>query len=235
MQKDFRVTEDWLCEYGAGAWELELFRKYVPDGSCSVQAFLKWCENFYFGLHFGMWLVHLPQNTEPLVIEEYTGGSICYNGDVHFKKGFTCDGVLLCRRLTVDGVLTWNKGLVHVLELKAQILNVDRTFDHLGNGVLNPVKPRVRVDEINVNGQFQVHSVDARVIKLQSSGLLFVGNKLKAEEIHLSEKSRIDAKDIEASLVEVRGCATLDVGEMRTGKFKVISGGLGLNPPFEDS
>lgn len=235
MQEEFRVTKDWLYEYGASSWDLELFRKYVPEGDCSVQAFLNWCENSYIGLHFGMWVNHLPQNPKPLVLKEYTGGSICYNGDVYIRKGFTCDGSLVSRSLTVDGVLTWNKGLVHVLELKAQVLNVDRTFDHLGNGLIKPTNPRVCVDEINVNGQFQVHSVDARVIKLQSSGFLFVGNKLKAEEIHLSEKSRIYANDMEAGLVEVHGRATIDVDEMHTGEFKVISGGLDLNPPFEDS
>lgn len=221
MQEEFRVTEAWLCECGVGAWSLELFREYVPGGSCSVQDFLKRCEEPEFGYLCSSWVKDLPENTEPLVLEEYTGGNIHYNGHVHIKKGFTCDSTLACRSLTVDGTLTLGKGVISVNELNVQV------FNYACDGVGSFMSFRVNADEININGNshFHVRDVNARVINIQGSCLFWVNNKINAEEIKLSEWASIYSDEVDTGLIGLQMCATVYANKITTNEINIISGG----------
>lgn len=204
MHEEFRVTESWLREVGASDRELENFRKYGSGGSCSILEFLKLCEKPELSFLGYMEVKDLPKNPTPLVLEQYSGGDIFYNGDVHIKKGFDCDGVIACRNLTVDGTLTLDKGMIGVRKLSVQV------FNHTCDMLCRFNAEGVNADEINVSadiknsGMFQVLELNARVINIQGPSLVRVIGKIKAEEITLSTWSNIYADEICAALINLR-------------------------------
>ena len=102
MQEEFRVTEEWLIKCGVSLHHFELFVEHFQNGSATVSEFLKFCEERKLLSLVQSTILKIPKNPEPLVLDEYLGGDIYYNGDVHVKKGFECSGNILCEKLKVD-------------------------------------------------------------------------------------------------------------------------------------
>ena len=108
-KKEFKITKKWLVAQHTSKAELKWFLKYVPKGKCTIPEFLKIAEENAESrevVTFLWWLMRrLPKNPEPLVLEEYTRGSIFYNGDVHIKGRFRLQAErhVICNNLEVDG------------------------------------------------------------------------------------------------------------------------------------
>lgn len=106
MEKpEIKITRDFLLRVALGKIFIEDFDKVAPTGACDLSELLKTCETAELFSFAGFLIDWFPENPELLVIEEYDGGNIYYNGDVHIKKGFKCSGNIICKRLTVDGKL----------------------------------------------------------------------------------------------------------------------------------
>ena len=84
---------------------IEDFDDLVPKGTCTLSDLLKKCETAERFLLANFLINWAPKNPEPLVLDEYSGGNIYYNGDVHIKKGFECAGNIICKKLKIDGRL----------------------------------------------------------------------------------------------------------------------------------
>lgn len=103
MQEEFIVTKDFLVESALSDEATQEVYMHFPNGAATVPEFLKKCEELdLYNLAFGV-IPLLPQNPEPLVLDEYAGGNLFYNGDVHIKKGVECSGHIVCKKLIVDG------------------------------------------------------------------------------------------------------------------------------------
>ena len=103
MQEKIEITKDFLVEEYPLPRVLKAFDKRFPSGVATIPRFLKFCEELNLFPLAQSLIRKLPKNPEPLVLEEYAGGNIFYNGDINIKKGFECSGSIICRKLKVDG------------------------------------------------------------------------------------------------------------------------------------
>ena len=105
MQEKIEITKDFLVESSFSEKALKEFDTHFPKGSATVPEFLKKCEELdLFNLAQSI-ISKLPQNPEPLVLDEYSGGNIFYNGDIYIKKGVECSDKIICQKLFVDDAL----------------------------------------------------------------------------------------------------------------------------------
>lgn len=103
MEQNIRVTESWLIEHEVWGYARKLFSEHFKSGLATVSELCKFCEEFSLTSLFCDLRQYIYDNPEPLVLDEYAGGNIFYNGDVHIKKGFECSGDIICGNLKVDG------------------------------------------------------------------------------------------------------------------------------------
>lgn len=103
MQEKIEITKDFLVEEYPLPRVLKAFDKRFPSGVATIPRFLKFCEELNLFALAQSIIRNTPKNPEPLVLDEYPGGSIFYNGDINIKKGFECSGYIICRNLKVDG------------------------------------------------------------------------------------------------------------------------------------
>lgn len=109
MQEKIEITKDFLVKEYPLPRVLKAFDKRFPSGVATIPRFLKFCEELNLFALAQSIIRNTPKNPEPLVLDEYPGGSIFYNGDINIKKGFECSGNIICKNLIVDGVLVIGK------------------------------------------------------------------------------------------------------------------------------
>ena len=131
MQKEFKVTKDFLIKNRIGG--ILDFKKTYPSGAAPASKVLKTFEEL------GYWgcikrLIHkIPQNPEPLFLDEYQGGNIYHNGDVHIL-----DNVRLAENayilgkgtIRIDGELILNKEVYICFKklIAKKIIGIDDFF-----------------------------------------------------------------------------------------------------------
>lgn len=130
-KKEFKITKKWLVRQNACKAGLKCFLEFFPKGKCTIREFLKIAEENAVQrkiVDYVYWLIHIiPKNPEPLVLEEYTGGNIFYNGDVHLKGRFECEDYVICKNLRVDGdMYLGGRSLLCAEVVNAQNLNIDK-------------------------------------------------------------------------------------------------------------
>ena len=210
MQEKIELTRDDLVESDVSEKALKEFDKRFPNGSATSSKILKFCEELkLFSLAKSL-IRKLPKNPEPLVLAEYSGGNLFYNGKIYIKKGVECSDTIICQKLFVDGDL--------VLGENAEIYgDVDaKTLDMSGNA---EIYGYVDAKTVDINEAAEIYGyVDAKTVDISElavihrdvdakdidiSGLAEIRGDVDAKDINMSEGAQIhgdvDAKDINMS------------------------------------
>ena len=200
MQEEIELTRDFLVESDVSEKALKEFDKRFPNGSATSSKILKFCEELnLFAL--GKSLIRkLPKNPEPLVLAEYSGGNLFYNGKIYIKKGVECLDTIICQKLFVNGDL--------VLGENAEIYgDVDaKTLDMSGNA---EIYGDVDAKTLDMSGNAEIYGyVDAKTVDISEAAEIY--GYIDAKTVDISELAVIhrdvDAKDIDISgLAEIRG------------------------------
>lgn len=157
MQKEIELTREFLVELGISEKALKEFDKRFPNGSTTFSKILKFCEELDFYCLAQSLLYELPENPEPLVLEEYAGGNLFYNGDIHIKKGFECSDKIICQKLFVDGDLTLRGAKIHG-DVDAKTLNMSGDAE---------IRGYVDAETLNMSGEAEIHEgVDAKTLNM---------------------------------------------------------------------
>ena len=170
-KKEFKITKKWLVAQHACNADLKWLLKYFPKKKCTIPEFLKIVEEKAEHVKivtYLWWLIHkIPKNPEPLVLEEYSGGNLFYNGDVHIKKGFEYSGNIICKNLRVDGQIDISSSSQLCADvILAKNLNID-------------VFAKVRVETVNVQN-----------LNISGSATLWV-DTIRAERLMINEDAEI--------------------------------------------
>lgn len=107
-EQDFEVNSIWLIENHFSSSHWSIFDD-ITRGRCKISKLLQMCEEKNLCSFAERLIEKLPINPEPLVLTEYTGGNIFYNGDVFIQKDFECSGNIVCKNLIVNGEITIGK------------------------------------------------------------------------------------------------------------------------------
>ena len=215
MQEKIEITKDFLVESSFSEKALKEFDTHFPKGSATVPEFLKKCEELdLFNLAQSI-ISKLPQNPEPLVLDEYSGGNIFYNGKIYIKKGVECSDTIICQKLFVNGDL--------VLGENAEIYgDVDaKTLDMSGNAEIYGYVDAKTVDiseaaeiygyvdakTVDISELAVIHrDVDAKDIDI--SGLAEIRGDVYAKDINMSEGAQIHG-DVDAKTLNMSGDAAI--------------------------
>ena len=215
MQEEIELTRDFLVESDVSEKALKEFDKRFPNGSATSSKILKFCEELnLFAL--GKSLIRkLPKNPEPLVLAEYSGGNLFYNGKIYIKKGVECSDTIICQKLFVNGDL--------VLGENAEIYgDVDaKTLDMSGNAEIYGYVDAKTVDiseaaeiygyvdakTVDISELAVIHrDVDAKDIDI--SGLAEIRGDVDAKDINMSEGAQIHG-DVDAKTLNMSGDAAI--------------------------
>ena len=198
MQEKIEITKDFLVESDVSEKALKEFDKRFPNGSATSSKILKFCEELNL-FSLGKSLIRkLPKNPEPLVLAEYSGGNLFYNGKIYIKKGVECSDTIICQKLFVNGDL--------VLGENAEIYgDVDaKTLDMSGNA---EIYGYVDAKTVDISELAVIHrDVDAKDIDI--SGLAEIRGDVYAKDINMSEGAQIHG-DVDAKTLNMSGDAAI--------------------------
>ena len=176
MQEKIELTRELLVELGISEKALKEFDKRFPDGSVTVPEFLKFCEELDFYCLAQSLLYELPENPEPLIIEEHPGGNLFYNGDIHIKKGLECSDKIICQKLFVDGDLTLRGEAEIHGDVDAKTLNMSEYAEIHGY---------VDAKTLNMSEYAEIHEgVDAETLNMSECARIHGNVNTKTLNMH---------------------------------------------------
>ena len=186
MQEELKVTRGFVVEEYPLPRVLKAFDTHFPNGVATVPEFLKFCEELnLFSLAQSI-IRNTPKNPEPLVLDEYQGGNLFYNGDIHIKKGFECSGGIICRKLKVDGDIVIGERFWVYANVYADGIDLRSAGMLVGDGSSRRLKLQGKA---RAHGHFK--TVDA---ELRGSSIL--NGRIEALNIIKGEDARIDREFI---------------------------------------
>lgn len=186
MQEKIEITKDFLVEEYPLPRVLTAFDKRFPSGVATIPRFLKFCEELnLFSLAQSI-IRNTPKNPEPLVLEEYSGGNLFYDGDIHIKKGFECSGAIICRKLTVNGDIIIGERFCVYANVCADGIDLRSAGMLVGDGSSRRLKLKRMA---RAHGHFK--TIDA---ELRDSSIL--NGRIEALNIIKGEDARIDREFI---------------------------------------
>ena len=195
MQEKIEITKDFLVESSFSEKALKEFDTHFPKGSATVPEFLKKCEELdLFNLAQSI-ISKLPQNPEPLVLDEYSGGNIFYNGDIYIKKGVECSGGIICRKLKVDGDIVIGERFWVYANVYADGIDLRSAGMLVGDGSSRRLKLQGKA---RAHGRFKTIDAELR-------GSSIVNGRIEALNIIKGEDARIDREFIFNKFFKLKG------------------------------
>ena len=186
MQEKIEITKDFLVEKYPLPRVLKAFDKRFPSGVATIPRFLKFCEELdLFSLAQSL-IRNTPKNPEPLVLDEYQGGNLFYNGDIHIKKGFECSGGIICRKLKVDGDIVIGERFWVYANVCADGIDLRSAGMLVGDGSSRRLKLQGKA---RAHGHFKATDAELR-------GSSILNGRIEAEKIIKGEDARIDREFI---------------------------------------
>ena len=130
---EFTITRETILHLKKGNLYVETFDELAPNGECALSELLNKCEKNGLSSFASFLIEWFPRNPELRVIEEYDGGDIFYNGDVHIKKCSKSSGNIICKRLNVDGVLVVGENRYVLADVDAEKIELMNLCSFKGN------------------------------------------------------------------------------------------------------
>lgn len=159
------MTESWLIEHEVWGHERKVFSERFKGGLATVSELCKFCEEFSLTSLFCDLRQCMYSNPEPLVLDEYSGGNIFYNGEVHIKKGFECTSIIVCQKLIVNGEFKISEDYHVHAHVEAKSVVMEKNSRLYGGIIASLV---IMSDEANVFGY-----VVSKIVSMMGNASVF--------------------------------------------------------------
>ena len=199
MQKqEIELTRDFLVESCIGEKALKDFDKRFQNGLATVSKILKFCEELNLYSLAQSLLRKLPKNPSPLILEEYSGGNLFYNGDIHVKKGFECSDKIICQKLFVDGDLVLGENAEIYGDVDVKTLDMSEFAEIHGD---------VDVKTLNMDEYAEIHGdVDAKTLNMNEYARIH--GDVDTKTLNMSEDAEIHG-DVDTKTLNMGGNADI--------------------------
>lgn len=205
MEQNIRVTESWLIEHEVWGYARKLFSEHFKSGLATVSELCKFCEEFSLTSLFCDLKHYMYDNPEPLVLDEYSGGNIFYNGEVRIKKGFECSGNIVCNKLTVDGEIRISDDFAVFAFVSAKAIVMEKN-SRLHGGIIASLV--IMSDEANVFGY-----VVSKIVNMMGNASVF--GEVDTKTLIMVDDSFV-GRDVKTLILVMHGFTRL-MGTATTG------------------
>ena len=201
VQKEHKLTREFLVESALSEKALKEFDTHFQSGTATIQTILRKCEELnLFTLPFNL-IVCLPKNPEPLILDEYPGGNLYYNGDIHIKKGFECSGNIVCKKLIVNGEFKISEDYHAHADIEAKSVSMNKNA-YIGGAVYT--------ETLLMDDNASIHyTVKAKNLIMYKNALIDACAKVK--NLIMSDDAQINA-DVEAETSSMKKNASVGGG-----------------------